>query len=215
MPSILEENEQWLVLEKPASMHTIARADDPDDASVEGWLRTQRPDLDPLEESGLVHRLDYGTSGCLLVARTAEEQVRLRGGMRDGSIGKTYHALVVGGLPETGHFRLSFTNRYKRSRKVTVSESGELRSMGTCTWRVHDRTSGMWLLEIDLQGPGRRHQVRAGFAHLGAPLLGDTLYGGVEWVEQRPALHAAALLVDGRTITSPSPLAEAVHAART
>lgn len=209
-PSILEETEHWLVLGKPAGMHTVARKDDADGASIEAWLRAERPELDALEEAGLVHRLDFGTSGCLLVGRSAEEQARLRTGMRDGSIGKTYHALVSGGIPETGRFKLYFTSRYKRSKKVTVQESGDPRNLGTCIWSMCDRTPRMELLEIELEGAGRRHQVRAGFAHLGAPLLGDTLYGGGPWTEDRPALHASQLRVDGITIESTSPLAAVV-----
>ena len=85
--------------------------------------------------------------------------------------------------------------------------------MGTCTWQVAARASGMWLLEIELQGAGRRHQIRAGFAHLGAPLLGDDLYGGQPWTKAHPALHAARLLVDGRAVEAPSPLAEVLDGA--
>jgi 23S rRNA-/tRNA-specific pseudouridylate synthase len=130
--------------------------------------------------------------------------------MRDGSIHKTYHALVSEGVPEAGRFKLYFTNRYKRSKKVTVGESGELRHIGACAWRVHGRGEGVVLLEVELRGAGRRHQLRAGFAHLGMPLLGDALYGGPPWAEERPALHAWQLHVDGVTVESPSPLATAI-----
>lgn len=209
-PRVLHETNGWIVLEKPAGLHTVALSKDESGESVEAWLRAQRPELGELEEAGLVNRLDHGTSGCLLVARSPEEQVRLRIGMRDGSIHKTYHALISGGVPEAGRFKLYFTNRYKRSKKVTVGESGELRHIGACAWRVHGRGEGVVLLEVELRGAGRRHQLRAGFAHLGMPLLGDALYGGPPWAEERPALHAWQLHVDGVTVESPSPLATAI-----
>jgi 23S rRNA pseudouridine1911/1915/1917 synthase len=212
-PRVLHETDGWIVLEKPAGLHTVALKKDEAGESVEAWLRAQRPELVDLEEAGLVNRLDHGTSGCLLVGRSPEEQVRLRNGMRDGSILKTYHALIAGGVPETGRFKLYFTSRYKRSKKVTVGESGELRHMGTCAWRARGRGEGVLLLEVELRGAGRRHQLRAGLAHLGAPLFGDALYGGPSWEKDRPALHAWQLRIDGEAVESPSPLVAAVSPA--
>ena len=55
----------------------------------------------------------------------------------------------------------------------------------------------------DLMGAGRRHQVRAGLAHLGTPLVGDELYGGPPW--PRVMLHAWAVIIEGRRIESPLP----------
>ena len=218
-PFVLHEADDWLVIEKPAGLHTVARKKvEPSDSdelgdSVEAWLRTHRPELAGLNEAGLVNRLDFGTSGCVLVARSEKEQERLRIGMRDGSIGKSYHALVEGGLSETGRFKLYFTSRYKRSKKVTVRDSGDTRHLGRCAWHVRARHQGVLLLEIELRGAGRRHQVRAGFAHLGAPLLGDALYGGAPWAYDRPALHAWKLHIDGETVESVSPLVASVTSA--
>ena len=58
-------------------------------------------------------------------------------------------------------------------------------------------------MEIELIGPGRRHQIRAGFAHLGTPLVGDTLYGGPE--APRIMLHAWSVTIEGRKIEAPLP----------
>lgn len=212
-PFVLHETDDWFVLEKPVGCHTVAREDDAPDASVESWLRSQRPELDALEECGLVHRLDHGTGGCLLVARSEREQERLREGMRDGSIRKIYQALAATDLPDEGRFELHFTSRYKRSRKVTVSEAGEQRHRGVCTWAVSGTHAGRVLLDIELHGPGRRHQIRAGFANLGAPLLGDALYGGPSWEQPHVALHAMCLHLDGVTVESASPLVSALTCA--
>ncbi len=203
-PSLIHETEGWMVLDKPAGMHTVARPGDTSN-SVQGWLRANRPELGGIDESGLVHRLDQGTSGCLLVARTPDEHRRLRGRMREESIRKHYLALVDGPIDSEGRFNLYFTSRYKRSKKVTTRVTGAQRDLGRCAWWTRERDGDRRLLEIELLGGGRRHQVRAGLAHIGAPLLGDTLYGGSEWTEPRPALHASLLRFDGEQIESAPP----------
>ena len=204
MPSILHEAPGWFVLDKPAGMHTVARAGGDGD-SVEDWLRVHHPDLSGLEESGLVHRLDHGTSGCLIVARTPDERLRLRGRIQEESIRKNYVALVEGPIEDDGRFNLFFTSRYKRSRKITTRSTGSERDRGRCAWWTLEREGDRRMIEIELLGGGRRHQVRAGFAHLGAPLLGDDLYGGAAWSGVRPALHAARLRFEGEDIRSPVP----------
>jgi len=199
-PSILHQTDDWLVVDKPAGWHSTGEHD-----SIECWLRDARPELAGLDESGLVHRLDQGTTGCLLVATSTDAAVGLRDGMKSGAIRKTYQALAGGTVPWGGRFVLHFTSRYKRSKKVSVAKNGDARHRGTCTWAIRDRGTKVTLVEVELVGPGRRHQIRAGFAHVGAPLLGDELYGGEPWAEDRPALHAWRLELDGVMVESPSP----------
>jgi 23S rRNA-/tRNA-specific pseudouridylate synthase len=201
-PSILHETSEWLVVDKPAGWHTTGAEN-----SIEGWLRGQRAELADVEEAGLVHRLDNGTTGCVLVAKTSESAVRLRGEMKNGGIRKIYQALAGGEVPWGGRFVLHFTSRYKRSKKVSVSDKGEARHRGPSTWAIRERGHRITLVEVELVGPGRRHQIRSGFAHVGAPLLGDKLYGGQPWDEDRPALHAWRLEIGGVSVESSSPFA--------
>jgi 23S rRNA-/tRNA-specific pseudouridylate synthase len=201
---VLREEASWLVVAKPAGMHTVAQRGS-DAPSVEAWLRAARPELAALEEAGLVHRLDFDTSGCLLVARNETARVRLREAFsgRGGDIRKTYLALVEGRFPDrvlAGAFTLSFTSRHKGSAKVTVHSRGEPETIGRCRWRVlrvvesaHASTAHT-LLEVELIGPGRRHQIRAGMAHEGHPLVGDTLYGAAP---AGAGVHLHAWRLDG------------------
>ena len=205
-PSILHETDDWLVVDKPAGLHTTG-----EERSVEAWLRTHRPELCEIDEAGLVHRLDNGTTGCVLVARSSESAIRLRDEMKNGGIRKIYQALAGGTVPWGGRFVLHFTSRYKRSKKVSVTKNGDARHRGTCTWAIRERGHRVTLVEVELVGPGRRHQIRAGFAHVGAPLLGDELYGGALWAEERPALHAWRLEIDGVEVESPSPFTMALE----
>lgn len=227
-PVVLLERERWLVVNKPAGWHSVEHADAdpprtepaseraPEIGSVEAWLRQRRPELASLSEAGLVHRLDRSTSGCLLVARSERAQARLRDAISEpgGEIRKRYLALVDATVPAQGSFALHFSSRHKRSAKVTVSDRGEPRTQGRCRWRSlgtvvqsEAATRGVTMLEVELIGPGRRHQIRAGLAHQGSPLVGDALYHGNDPLPGLggPALHAWRLELEGEVVEAPLP----------
>ena len=66
-PYVLHETVDWLVVHKPEGLHTVARKGDDDGPSLEAWLGRTYPELKSLEETGLVHRLDVGTSVMIVV----------------------------------------------------------------------------------------------------------------------------------------------------
>jgi 23S rRNA-/tRNA-specific pseudouridylate synthase len=206
--SILREEPSWLVLAKPAGMHTVEQNGNEGAPSVESWLRAARPELSGLEECGLVHRLDFDTSGCLIVAKAEGTRERLRDAFsgRGGDIRKIYLARVEGRFADrvmAGAFTLSFTSRHKGSSKVSVHTRGEPETIGRCRWRVLSVLDETTLVEVELLGPGRRHQIRAGFAYEGHPLVGDALYGSR--ADGPIRLHAARVEVDGVTVECPPP----------
>lgn len=209
--SILHEGPTWFVVAKPAGVHSVAqRADDA--ATVESWLRSARPGQAGLDECGLVHRLDFDTSGCLIVAKDAAARGRLRDAFsgRGGDIRKIYLARVEGHFADrvmAGAFTLSFTSRHKGSSKVTVHTRGEPETIGRCRWRVRSVREDTTLVEVELLGPGRRHQIRAGFAYEGHPLVGDALYGARVDPSAPPSvlLHAWRVEVDGTPVECPPP----------
>jgi 23S rRNA-/tRNA-specific pseudouridylate synthase len=197
-PGLLYENNFLLVLNKPPRWHTTGE-EKPDEPSLETWIRKQFPTQQSLEEAGLVHRLDFLTSGCVLAVKNQNLREKIFG-LRSLEIQKIYWVLAERGLPPIGSFELSFESRYKRSQKVQVSRVGDEKTKGKCQWRKR----GEWsdpsntkysgdLLEVRLLGPGKRHQIRAGFSFLGASLFGDPLYGRED--PRGLGLHARTLVL--------------------
>lgn len=212
-PSILHQSNDFWVVNKPAHWHTVENKSTDGAPVLQTWLMTHHPlpaDVQ-LPEAGIVQRLDFTTSGCVLVARTAQSYERLKGlvSQESGGIAKRYLALVVPGLSRYGDFELNFFSRYKGSQKVTVREGSSKGALGRCRWKVLERAKADWnaeKVEIWLEGPGQRHQIRAGLAYLGHPLIGDTLYGGP--ADPRltgAALHAWSVKVDGIEVVAPPP----------
>ncbi len=219
-PALLHDGGEWFVLDKPRGWHCVESARSQGGPCVATWLAQREPALAALPELGLVHRLDRSTSGCLLVARSAEVQTDLREAMSVATgpwaARKDYLALVARGLESKGAFDLYFSGRHKSSAKVTARPHGASGDRGRCAWQVvrpaaksarKGAPSGFDLVEIELIGPGRRHQIRSGFAFLGHPLAGDALYEGkvVDCAGDGAALHAYRLKVAGQTIEAPRP----------
>lgn len=206
-PAIIFQNQEFMVLDKPSGWHTVrGKGDARGEPSIEGWLEKQDPEAEHLPEAGLVHRLDRGTSGCLIVARTLDASEVLQEELRDGRIQKRYLAVVKGRLARKGDFVLHFNSRYRGSKKMKVTKEGHYTVRGKCRWWRRDDLfpgTGRQAVEVDLMGAGRRHQVRAGLAFLRTPLVGDPLYGGPE--SERIMLHAWAVVIEGRRIECPIP----------
>lgn len=154
-------------------------------------------------EAELVSRLDKQTSGCLVVASTREGAVALTQQFSQGSVQKTYLALVWGQPPEVGRvdapLALAEEGGGQRYRAY-VSEKGKASSTAFRTlWR-----SGGAALLAAFPKTGRTHQIRCHMAHIGCPLVGDSKYGSASasWCGRLPlhCLRVQALDVDGAAL---------------
>lgn len=167
---------------------------------------------------GIVHRLDKGTSGALVIARNDAAHLRLVEAFRDRLVEKVYIALLHGNLKgQSGSIELPVARDLRRRSRMTARRR-EGRAART-DWRVIHRFPGpMTLIEAGLH-TGRTHQIRVHFSALGFPVTGDTLYGAPrqERIEKallapldRNFLHAARLSFDhplsGRRIEARAPL---------
>lgn len=155
---------------------------------------------DDVRDGGLVHRLDGGTSGILIAARTAVEYRALREAFGAGKIAKTYLA-IVHGRPVASECEAALA---QRGDHVVVDVVQGLAAHTTFTV---ERTAPDYSLVRCAAHTGRMHQVRAHLAHVASPIAGDTRYGGFD-VPDHPGffLHAATLtLPDATALDAPLP----------
>ncbi|MCL2823451.1 MAG: RluA family pseudouridine synthase [Polyangiaceae bacterium] len=153
-------------------------------------------------EPGLLHRLDTGTSGLLLAARTQVAFDSLLLALRSGKLCKEYYLICAGdGLADTGDISIPIGDDSRHSRRVVACLRAEqIRRMAprpaTTGYRVVQR-SGRWALVRAYASRAVRHQIRVHFAAIGHPLVGDGLYGGDEGLLGRQALHACRIGLSG------------------
>lgn len=191
---ILFEDEHLAVISKPPGLVAHPAAGHADGTLVNGLLHHYSElALTDSDRPGLVHRLDKDTSGIMLVARTETVQRLLSTAFKERQIRKMYHALLLRS-PAADRGRLDTAiGRHPVSRqKMAVRQDG--RSAVT-NWQVLERfANGCCFVKIVIE-TGRTHQIRVHLSSIGAPVLGDALYGGQSRTVQaaRQLLHASEL----------------------
>ncbi len=124
---------------------------------------------------GIVHRLDKDTSGVMLVAKTDFAHNSLAEQIKEHTVRREYHTVVIGGLKEEHGTISAPIGRHKTDRKkmaVTESNSREAVTHYSVIERYQGFTYASCLLET-----GRTHQIRVHMSHIGHPVVGDAVYG--------------------------------------
>lgn len=144
----------------------------------------------------LVHRLDQGTSGVIVAAKTQPVAAKLSEAFAGRDVQKTYLALVRGRLPpaETGVADASLVKVEEggKARMIIARPDRKGAQAARTGWRVLARSGVYGLMQLSPE-TGRMHQIRVHLMSLGCPILGDALYGEGQATAPRLMLHAAKL----------------------
>lgn len=168
---LLHLDPEVMVLDKPAGLPVSARTGD----SLERLLPSLR--LGKRRDPQPAHRLDADTAGCLVLGRTAPMLARINALFAARRVGKTYWAVLRGTLAaEAGvvDAPLRKVSTAARGWRMEAHPSGD---PARTAWRVLGRGAGLTFVELAPE-TGRTHQLRVHCAGLGAPILGDAVYGG-------------------------------------
>jgi len=182
---VIHEDAAVIVVNKPGGVpcHPIraAERDTVMNAVVAKFPETATAGEKPLE-GGLVHRLDNGTSGALLIARNRGAFEKLRDAIRSGRIARRYEALVAGSFERKIQIDTPIAHHAKNARKMAVGDpsSANPKRAGRAAITLAEpiRRVGEFTLLSVAPKTGSRHQIRLHLASLGHPIVGDTLYGG-------------------------------------
>jgi 23S rRNA pseudouridine1911/1915/1917 synthase len=207
--NIVYEDEEIIVVNKPAGMVTHPGAGASSGTLANGLvyylnrIGHQPPRRGGTSRPGIVHRLDVGTSGLIVVAKTDRAHLNLAEQFEARSVTKNYIALAYGVLKEDSGKIEAAIGRDQRNRvKMAVTREGR---QATTLFRVVERFDEFTLLDVEIK-TGRTHQIRVHMAHIKHPVVGDSTYGAgransIKSAKlraavaklDRPFLHAARL----------------------
>jgi len=215
----LHEDADLVVVDKPAGMVVHPAAGHSSGTLVNALLHhlTDLSGVGGEERPGIVHRLDRGTSGVMVVAKHDRSHAELARQFHDREVEKAYVALVWGVVQAGRRIDLPI-GRDPANRQKMSARARRARSAVTRVTRA-EHLRGVSLVEVAI-ATGRTHQIRVHLSAIGHPIVGDATYGGVHRRVPphlkplarlaRPFLHAARLTfthpADGRRLTFESPL---------
>ena len=210
---IVYEDEDVVVINKPKGLVVHPAAGHQDDTLVNGLLYAMGDSLSGINgelRPGIVHRIDKDTSGLLAVAKNDLAHTVLASQLKDHTMARTYEAIVCGNLKEDSGTVDAPIGRHPTDRKrMCVTERNS--KPAVTHWEVVKRYRGYTHIRCHLE-TGRTHQIRVHMAHIGHPILGDTVYGRKkpELGQDSQCLHAGALCFrhprDGRPVMVFAPL---------
>lgn len=185
----LYNDEHIIIVDKPANMLSVpGRTPDKQDCLIHR-VRKRFP------EARIVHRLDFSTSGLMVIALSQESHRKLGRQFENRETEKTYVAKVFGQPDETsGMINLSLRCDWER-RPLQIIDH-QLGKKALTHWRIIEQFEGSCLLELS-PTTGRTHQLRVHMQAMGHPILGDELYAheAAYSMAERLCLHAKELII--------------------
>lgn len=201
--AVVHEDPQVVVVDKPAGLVVHPGAGNPAGTLVNGLL-ARYPEVAAVGDEarpGIVHRLDRGTSGLLVVARTAVAHESLVAQLEQRSVSRQYRALAWGRLSDARGLIDAPVGRARRDpTRMAVTSTGREARTSYEVDELYTVPIDTSLVVLHLE-TGRTHQIRVHLAAIGHPVVGDERYGGRRRVLDpgRPFLHAERLEFDHPT----------------
>jgi 23S rRNA pseudouridine1911/1915/1917 synthase len=202
---VLHEDPDLLVINKPAELVVHPSAGHEDGTIVNAVLhhcQGQLSGIGGVERPGIVHRLDLGTSGCLVIAKHDRAHIFLTEQFAERTVEKLYQCIVCGDLqPPTGDIQANIARHPTHRKRMAVTEKNKGRFAWT-SYQLLQRLKETAFVEANLH-TGRTHQIRVHFQHLGFPILGDDVYGKRQTarVKEKTGFVAPRQLLHARKLT--------------
>jgi|JFJP01.1.fsa_nt_gi 23S rRNA pseudouridine1911/1915/1917 synthase len=172
--NILFEDEELLVIDKPAGLVVHPGAGNPDQTLLNAILH-HAPELSQIPRAGIIHRLDKDTSGVLVISKTLFSHNFLVAQLQERAFIREYHTVVTGLLTAGGSVDAQIGRHpVHRTQMAVVSHNGR---PAITHYRLLERFRVHTYVQVRLE-TGRTHQIRVHFAHIRFPVVGDPVYGG-------------------------------------
>lgn len=193
---IIYENQDCLVVDKPSGVLTHSKGAFNPEATLSTWLQSKALSLDKDDmRSGIVHRLDRGTSGVIILAKNEEARKYFQKQFSERKVKKTYIALVAGEVnPAEAIIDIPIIRNSADPKRFKVSNYGKSAQTRYKVYKTYIYKGKRYtLLELEPR-TGRTHQIRLHLKHIKAPIVGDDFYGGID--ADRLYLHATKLEIN-------------------
>ena len=192
---VVYEDDDVIVVNKPTGLVVHPAPGHPDGTLVNALLHHCGDSLSGIggeKRPGIVHRIDRDTSGLIIAAKNDAAHLALSAQLKDHSLSRTYECLVTGNMKQdSGTVDAPIGRSSADRKKMAVVPTGR---RAVTHWEVVARYPGVTHLRCRLE-TGRTHQIRVHMAHIGHPILGDTVYGAKKPVPglTGQCLHATGL----------------------
>ena len=197
---VIYEDDSVIVINKPRGMVVHPAAGNPDGTLVNALLHHCGDSLSGIGgelRPGIVHRIDRDTSGLIIAAKNDMAHQGLAAQLQDHTLARTYECIVTGNFREdSGTVNAPIGRHHADRKKMAVTADGR---HAVTHWEVIARYPGFTHVRCKLE-TGRTHQIRVHMAHLGHPILGDTVYGNKKPV---PGLQGQCLQAVGLQFIHP------------